>query len=490
MLRLQKISKSFSGLKALQGVSLEFAGAKVHAICGENGAGKSTLMNIIVGNLRPDIGDIFWEGVYIEIENIQQAQRLGIGIVYQERSLVDSLSVAENIFPVDKPVNAFGLIDYAKLFQKTESLLEQLQLKNISPKTVVGKLSAPQKQMVEIAKALAQNPSLLILDEPTASVTHKETETLFNIIRQLKARGVAIVYISHRMAEIKQIADVVTVLKDGCLQGTVDAQTPSEQLVKMMVGRELLFVKHESDKQPETKLEVKNLSGEGFQNVSFELHKGEIIGIAGLLGSGRTALARVLFGDTRITGGQIFKDGKEMIFHHPADAIVAGIAYIPDDRKSLGLFIEKTVSENIVSTRLIKGLYKEADNNRTSESFKERLGIKTPSVKQLIRKLSGGNQQKVVVAKWLNTEPDVLIINEPTHGVDVGAKADIYSILKKLTREGKSIIMISSELPELLLLADRIAVMYTGRLQKIIDKQDATEEIITELASGLVDVSL
>jgi ribose transport system ATP-binding protein len=208
-----------------------------------------------------------------------------------------------------------------------------------------------------------------------------------------------------------------------------------------------------------------------------------------LLGSGRTELARALFGDTRLTGGQILKDGKKMTFHHPADAIAEAIAYIPDDRKSLGLFIEKTVSENIVSTRLIKGLYKEANNNRSSESFKERLGIKTPSVKQLIRKLSGGNQQKVVVAKWLNTEPDVLIINEPTHGVDVGAKADIYSILKKLTRDGKSIIMISSELPELLLLADRIAVMYAGRLQTIIDKQDATEEIITELASGLVNAS-
>lgn len=486
MLRLQNISKSFSGVKALQDISLEFEGGKVHAVCGENGAGKSTLMNIIAGNLVPDNGDIFWKGEHIQIQDIQQAQKLGIGIVYQERSLVDSLSVAENIFPVNKPVNSLGFIDYSTLHERTAALLAQLQLQSISPQTIVGKLSAPQKQMVEIAKALAQNPSLLILDEPTASITHKETETLFSIIRQLKENGVAIIYISHRMAEIKQIADVVSVLKDGRYQGTVDAQTPAGQVVRMMVGRELLAVAHTSDRQQEIKLEVRNLSGQGFQNISFQLYKGEIIGIAGLLGSGRTELARALFGDKGITGGHILKDGKEIRVHHPADAIAAGIAYIPDDRKSLGLFLEKTVSENIVAAKLQKGFYKEAENNRVSEGYKEQLAIKTPSVKQVIRKLSGGNQQKVVVAKWLGTKPDVLIINEPTHGVDVGAKADIYSILKKLTKEGKSILMISSELSELLLIADRIAVMYAGNLQAVLNKSEATEENITALASGLV----
>lgn len=485
MLRLQNISKSFPGVKALQDVSLSFAGGKVHAICGENGAGKSTLMNIIAGNLAPDKGEIFWKDELIQIHNIQRAQRLGIGIVYQERSLVDSLSVAENIFPVNSPVNALSLIVYHRLYEKTKALLEQLQLKSIEPKTIVGKLSSPQKQMVEIAKTLAQEPSLLILDEPTASITHKETETLFGIIQQLKEKGTAIIYISHRMAEIKQIADTVSVLKDGCFQGTVDAQTPTEQVVRMMVGRELLAVIHESDKQPEIKLEVKNLSGKSFQNISFQLHKGEIIGIAGLSGSGRTQLARALFGDTAITGGQVLKDGKEVKFRHPADAIATGIAYIPDDRKSLGLFPEKTISENMASVHLQKGFYKEADNNRASEIYKKQLAIRTPSVKQVIRKLSGGNQQKVVIAKWLGAEPDVFIINEPTHGVDVGAKAEIYSILKKITKDGKSILMISSELPELLLLADRIAVMYAGNLLLVLNKEEATEEKITELASGI-----
>lgn len=485
MLRLQNISKSFPGVKALQDVSLDFADGRVHAVCGENGAGKSTLMNIIVGNLSPDTGQMFWKDEAVGIENIQQAQKLGIGIVYQERSLVDSLSVAENIFPINQPLNKIGLIECDTLYRKAGALLQQLQLKALSPKTIVSRLSAPQKQMVEIAKALAQERALLILDEPTASITHHETETLFNIIRQLKANGVAIIYISHRMAEIKEIADEVSVLKDGRYQGTVGAQTPTEQVVRMMVGRELLAVTHASDKKPEIKLEVKNLSGEGFENISFELHKGEIIGLAGLLGSGRTALATALFGDIEITAGQILKDGKEIKLHHPADAIDAGIAYIPDDRKSLGLFLEKTIAENIVASRLQKGYYNQAEVNRAAESYKEQLAIKTPSVKQVIRKLSGGNQQKVVVAKWLGTNPDVLIINEPTNGVDVGAKAEIYSILKRLTKEGKSILMISSELPELLLLADRIAVMYAGKIQKILNAEVATEEKIAELASGL-----
>lgn len=485
MLRLQNISKSFSRVRALQDVSIEFTGGQVHAVCGENGAGKSTLMNIIAGNLSPDSGKLFWQGEELLLENIQQAQRLGISIVYQERSLVDSLSVSENIFPVDKPVNKLGLIDYPALNRQASALLAYLQLKNISPQTIVGRLSAAQKQMVEIAKSLARNPSLLILDEPTASVTHEETETLFQIVRQLKAKGVAVIYISHRMGEIKEIADVVTVLRDGCVQGTFSASTPTDELVRKMVGRELFAVTHESDKQSEVALEVKNLSGEGFSNISFQLYKGEILGIAGLSGSGRTALARALFGDTPIKQGQLLKNAKLLRFNDPADAINAGIAYVPDDRKLLGLFTDNTMVENIASAKLGSGFYDAAAHVQTSEKYKAQLAIKTPSVKEVMRKLSGGNQQKVVLAKWLNTHPDVFIINEPTHGVDVVAKAEIYAILKTLTKEGKSILMISSELPELILLADRIAVMYAGTISAIIDKQHASEEKLTSLASGL-----
>lgn len=473
-------------MQALQDVSIECMPGEVHAICGENGAGKSTLMNIVAGNLIPDSGQLFWNGQPVEFSHRLQAQALGIGIVYQERSLVDSLSIAENIFGSNQPVGAFGLIDYPALYQKVQHLLEQLQIRHLSPKMPVGRLSSAQKGMVEIAKALAQNPSLLILDEPTASITHQETETLFHILRGLKEKGVAIIYISHRMAEIKEVADVVSVLKDGRYQGTMNVKsTPADKIVQLMVGRELGEISFDSHRQHNTVLEVKNLSGKGFQNISFQLHKGEILGFAGLLGSGRTELARALFGDLSITDGSLVKEGRERQFHHPADAIGAGIAYVPDDRKALGLFLDKSIAENIAVAKLRKGRVREKEIAQVAGDFQESLRIKSPSVKQHVRQLSGGNQQKVVMAKWLNTEPDVFVLNEPTHGVDIGAKADIYSWLKKLTAEGKSIIMISSELPELLLMADRIAVMYNGRLNAIVPKEEATEEKLAALASGL-----
>lgn len=486
MLRLQNISKSFAGVQALQNVSMEFNKGEVHAICGENGAGKSTLMNIIAGNLQPDSGEMFWKEEKVRMENIQQAQALGVAIVYQERSLVDSLSIAENIFPVNGPKTKKGFIDYAALYNQTSLLLQQLGINNLSPKTSVGKLVAAQKGMVEIAKALAWSPELLILDEPTASLTHQETETLFRIVDGLKSKGVAVIYISHRMAEVKAVADVVSVLKDGVYQGTMDAKnTPVEDIVRKMVGRDLGKHEARSYVQSKVKLQVKNLSGKGFQHISFVLHEGEILGIAGLLGSGRTALARTLFGDLASTSGQIFKDGQELRLHHPDDAIKNGIAYVPDDRKSLGLFLEKTVAENIKAAKLNSGVYNERELLAEANRYRESLSIKTPSVKKAVRTLSGGNQQKVVMAKWLNTEPDVFILNEPTHGVDVGAKGEIYSLLKKLTAEGKSILLISSELPELLALSDRIAVMYNGSLRAILNRDEATEERLAALASGV-----
>lgn len=486
MLALKNISKSFAGVKALQGVSLAFNAGEVHALCGENGAGKSTLMNIIAGNLQPDSGEIFWKGQPVQIGTVQQAQGLGIGIVYQERSLVDSLSIAENIFTVNQPKNKWGMIDYAALYQQATSLLQHLGVYNLSPKTSVGKLVTAQKGMVEIAKALARNPQLLILDEPTASITHQETESLFRIVNGLKNKGVAVIYISHRMAEVKAVAGLVSVLKDGVYQGTMDAgKTPVEEIVRKMVGRDLGNQESVSHVQKRIKLETKSLSGKGFHRISFVLHEGEILGFAGLLGSGRTALARTLFGDLEKEAGQIFKDGRELRLHHPADAIGHGIAYVPDDRKALGLFSEKSVAENIRAAKLNKGLYRQAETLSDAKAYKESLGIKAPSVRSLVRTLSGGNQQKVVMAKWLNTAPDVFILNEPTHGVDVGAKGELYSLLKKLTARGKSILLISSELPELLLLCDRISVMYNGSLQAVLNRGEATEEKLAALASGI-----
>jgi ribose transport system ATP-binding protein len=372
------------------------------------------------------------------------------------------------------------------LYQQTRLLLRQLKLDAISPTTIVGKLSAGQKQMVEIAKALAIRPSLLILDEPTASLTKQETDTLFEIIRHQKNAGVSIIYISHRMDEIRAIADEVSVLKDGMYQGTVDPKTtPTERIIQMMVGRELQQAGYHSNVQKEIRLQVKALSGKGFTNVDFNLYKGEILGVAGLLGSGRTELAQAIFGDVAIDSGAILKDGQEMKIGHPQQAIELGISYIPEERKSLGLFLDKSITENIVAARLQRGMYREKSNHLTAEALKQQLDIRTPSVRQQVRKLSGGNQQKVVLAKWLNTRPDVLIVNEPTHGVDVGAKAEIYQLLKKLTSEGKSILLISSELTELLLLSDRIAIMHNGSIRDVLTREQATEEKITALASGL-----
>ena len=486
MLQLQNISKSFSGVQALKNISIEFEAGKVHAICGENGAGKSTLMNIISGNLQPDNGTITWKKKAVIIDGVTRAQKMGISIVHQERSLVDSLTVAENIFPVNQPKNRWGFIDYKELFLQTQKLLTTLQLQNIAPRTLVAKLSTAQKQMVEIAKALVAQPLLLILDEPTASITRAEIEILFKLINQLKKQGVATIYISHRMSEIKEIADTVSVLKDGLHQGTFDAnQIEMPQLLQLMVGRELLQQSYTSHVKNEVVLEVNNLSGRGFQNINFSLYKGEVLGFSGLIGSGRTQLALSLFGELKTTGGTICKNGNEIKLHDPEDAIDNGIAYVPDERKALGLFLEKSVKENIASTQLREGFYQESVIATTSEKLKKKLDIRTPSIKQLVRKLSGGNQQKIVLAKWLLTDPDILIVNEPTHGIDVGAKAEIYKLFNELTEKGKSILLISSELPELLLLSDRVAVLYNGQLQGILTRAEATEEKIAAMASGL-----
>ncbi|MEO6963244.1 MAG: sugar ABC transporter ATP-binding protein [Puia sp.] len=488
MLRLENISKYFPGVRALQEVSLEIKAGEVHALCGENGAGKSTLMNIIGGNLSPDHGNIYWKGNPVQIKTVGTAQELGISIVYQEKSLVDSLSVAENIFPVNQPRNSFGLIDSRALFSRTKQLMDQLMLDNLAPQTVVGNLPGAQKGMVEIAKALAKNPSLLILDEPTASLTHRETEVLFRIIRQLKAAGVAVIYISHRMAEIKQIADVISVLKDGKYQGTVSVHAPAEQIVRMMVGRDLELAQYRSHAEQRTKLEVKNLNGKGFRHISFKLNRGEILGFAGLSASGRSAMARALFGDAEITGGELFVDEKQIYLRNPVDSMRAGIAYIPEDRKTEGLFMDRSVADNIGSASMQHGLYRKKAALTEAEELIRKFSIRTPEAKNVVSKLSGGNQQKVVIAKWLSLDPDILIVNEPTNGVDVGAKAEIYEILRAMTARGKSILMISSELPELLLLADRIAVMYNGSIIKILHHEEATEDKIASLASGMEEV--
>jgi ribose transport system ATP-binding protein len=485
MLKLQSITKSFPGVKALDGVSLEIRPGEVHALCGENGAGKSTLMNCLVGNIQPDDGQLYWNDEAITITSFQQARRLGIAIVYQELSVIDSLSVAENIYAGHPPLTGRGLINYPELYAQTRLLLDQLGLHEIEPRQTVGRLSISAKQMIEIAKALATRPRLLILDEPTSSLTERETQVLFRIIRQLKAEEVGIIYISHRMHEIKQISDRVSILKDGTYQGTFQTEsTGIDQIIKRMVGRAVTPVAYTSHVQEEVLLEVHQLTGRGFSNVSFQLRKGEVLGFAGLVGAGRTELAQALFGANPVQSGTLVFKGKEMRFRSPGEAIRSGIAYVPEERKRLGLFLEKNLYENIASAQLTGQKYRAAGFRKTAEHYRQAWGIRTPSVEQRVGLLSGGNQQKVVLAKWLNTSPDLLIVDEPTHGVDVGAKAEIYNLLKNLTELGKGVILISSELPEVLALSDRIAVMHQGRLVRIVPGQEASEESLMQAASG------
>jgi ribose transport system ATP-binding protein len=487
MLQLQNISKHFGGVHALKNVSLHFEQGKIHALCGENGAGKSTLMNIIMGVHQPDEGVILWNGQQVHIRNVPNAHRLGISIVYQERTLVASLSIAENIFPVNLPVTKTGMIDFDLLFKKTRQLLQELGLANLSPKILVSKLSSAQKQMIEIAKAIAQKPSLLILDEPTASITHYDTEILFSILRKLKEKGVGIIYISHRMAEIELIADTVSVLKDGKFVATVEGNTPAPEIIRLMVGRDLETVSDKSNARHQIKFEVQNINGRGFAGISFQLHEGEVLGFAGLQGSGRSAMVKALIGDESITSGKILKNGQVLHITHPSDAVEHGIVYIPEDRKTEGLFLHQTVAENISSAHLRRGFYDNNAVNKESRELCQAFGVRTPAVTQQMRKLSGGNQQKTMLAKWISLQPEILIVNEPTHGVDVGSKSEIYRLLKELTAEGKSILLISSDLSEVLLLSDRIAVMHEGKMQAILDRAEATEEKIVVLASGIND---
>ncbi len=488
-LKLERIRKSFPGVKALDGVDLSILPGEIHALCGENGAGKSTLMNILAGNLQPDEGAIVINDKPEIIHTPQHAFNFGISIVYQHLSLIESLSVAENIFPNKQPVNLFGIIQFHALYQKSESFLQQLQLTEINPKTKVYTLSPAQKQMVEIAKALARNPSFLILDEPTASLTGKETHALFSILAKLKSQGVSIIYISHRLEEISLLADRISILKDGKYQGTfLKNYLSKEELIKRMVGREIRELKLESHCKAGILLSVKDLSGNRFQNISFQLHRGEILGFAGLVGAGRTEIARAIFGADRFKTGEVIWQNQPLKVTHPSESISKGLAYVPEERKSLGLFPEMTIQDNIIAGKLTNALQGRFFSSDKAEKLaiesKEKLKIASPSVRQKVNNLSGGNQQKVVLAKWLLTNPHVLMVDEPTHGIDVGAKFEIYELLKSLASQGKGIIMISSELPELLGICDRIIVIKKGMIAGELSRSEATEEKIMALASN------
>lgn len=489
-LSLIGISKSFPGVKALDGVSLDIQAGEVHALCGENGAGKSTLMNILSGNLQPDEGQILLDGEEVVINDQKHAQQLGVGMVYQERSLVSNLSIAENIFAEHQPLHVGGFIDYGSLYQQARALLQKLGLPHLRVQTRVDDLPVAEQQMVEIAKALSQHPSILLLDEPTAALTEAETEVLFRIIGELKAEGVAIIYISHRLAEIFEVADRVSILKDGQYQGSFPVnEIDAKGIIRRMVGRDLVQDAHQSYVHERVVLDVRGLSGARFQNVSFQLRQGEILALAGLVGAGRSEVARAIMGIDPKRAGEVRVRGLKVSIQHPAEAIALHMGYVPESRKEQGLFLSMSVEANVVAANLPVaaswGFLSTQSIRKHAMDFIQRLSIKTRAPQQSVLELSGGNQQKIVLAKWLLVQPEILIVDEPTHGVDVGAKAEIYRLLRELAARGTAILLISSELPEVLILNDRVLVMYQGQLMGELTREEASEPQIMHLASGV-----
>jgi len=488
VLKLENITKTYPGVVALNDVSLELAKGEIHALVGENGAGKSTLIKTCAGAEIPDSGKIVVDGKEFSSMTPKLAESCGIEVIYQEFNLVDELSVAENIFLGSEIKNGI-MIDKKRMTAKSAELLEKLHIK-IDPDTLVKDLPVGYQQMVEIAKAFARNAKILIMDEPSAPLTNAEVERLFTLVGQLKASGASIIYISHRLEEIFRLSDRVTVLRDGREIKTMNtADTNTEELVKLMVGHDIqeTFPPRGNTLKDETLLDVRNLCGNGLKNISFTLKRGEILGLAGLIGAGRTELAELIFGVRKRTDGKIFFKGKEICPQSPKDAIEAGIALVPEDRKRQGTVLPMTIRENI-SMACLEKISRFFVVNKTQEKniscrFKAALNIKTPTLEQTVNHLSGGNQQKVVLAKWLATDPDLIILDEPTRGIDVGAKHEIYKIMNALVESGKTIIMISSDMPELLGMSDRILVLAEGRLSGEVRKDQFDQELIMKYAS-------
>jgi ribose transport system ATP-binding protein len=492
LISVKRLNKSFPGVRALHEVQFELMAGEVHALMGENGAGKSTLMKILAGVYTRDSGEILYEGKPVEFESPRDAQAVGVGIIHQELHLMNHLTVAQNIFIGREPRGRLGLfLDEDKLNAQARDILARMHVA-IEPRAVVGGLTVARQQMVEIAKALSFDSRVLIMDEPTSALNDAEIAELFRIIRKLKSRGVGIIYISHKMDELKQIADRVTVMRDGEYVATVAAQDTSvEAIIGMMVGRTLTDVapSHSTADKGEVALEVRNLNaGPLVRNVSFALHKGEILGFAGLMGAGRTEVARAVFGADPIESGEIVVKGVKAAIRTPSDAVARGIGYLSEDRKRYGLATGMDVESNIVMSNLRKFLafnffLRRAQIRRTASHFISLLAIRTPSATQQVRLLSGGNQQKIVIAKWLERNCDVLFFDEPTRGIDVGAKNEIYKLLRSLADEGKAVVMISSELPEILRMSDRVIVMCEGRITGELSAKEATQERIMHLAT-------
>ncbi|MEN4770144.1 ribose ABC transporter ATP-binding protein RbsA [Duffyella gerundensis] len=489
LLQLTGIEKAFPGVKALNGASLSVYGGRVMALVGENGAGKSTMMKVLTGIYSRDAGSLNWLGDEVSFSGPKASQEAGIGIIHQELNLIPQLTIAENIFLGREFTGHFGRIDWKKMYAEADKLLQRLNLRFNSHR-LVGDLSIGDQQMVEIAKVLSFESKVIIMDEPTDALTDTETVSLFRVINELKAQGCGIVYISHRMKEIFEICDDVTVFRDGqfIAERAVSDMTEAS-LIEMMVGRKLEDQYPRLNQAPgDVRLRVKNLSGSGVENVSFELRKGEILGVAGLMGAGRTELMKVLYGALPRTQGEVTLDGRVVQVRAPQDGLANGIVYISEDRKRDGLVLGMSVKENMSLTALRyfshgRGL-KHAAEQLAVGDFIRLFNVKTPSMDQPIGLLSGGNQQKVAIARGLMTRPKVLILDEPTRGVDVGAKKEIYQLINQFKQEGLSIILVSSEMPEVLGMSDRILVMHEGHLSGEFTIEQATQEALMAAAVG------
>ncbi len=490
LLEIEGIRKEFPGVVALDDVQFRLKRGTVHALMGENGAGKSTLMKIIAGIYTPNRGTIRLRGEEVTLNGPLDALERGIAMIHQELALMPYMTVAENIWIRREPTSRFGLIDHGEMARKTQELFDRLNI-NIDPLSEVRFLTVAQRQMVEIAKAVSYESDVLIMDEPTSALTETEVEHLFRIIRDLKARGIGIVYITHKMNELFEIADEFSVFRDGQYVGThPSSEVTRDDIIRMMVGREItdMFPKEEAE-ITDVLLSVQGLTLDGvFHDISFDLRKGEILGLAGLVGSGRSNVAEALFGVTPASSGTIRIGGQEVRIASPADAMKQGMAFLTEDRKDTGCFLQLSILENMQIAMLQDqhvrmGFVEQGAINEKCDGMKGALRVKTPNMEERIENLSGGNQQKVLIARWLLTKPRILILDEPTRGIDVGAKAEIHRLISRLAGEGVAVIMISSELPEVLGMSDRILVMHEGHMTGILDRDEADQVKIMELAA-------
>ena len=492
VLQLKDITKVFPGVKALSSMQFDLRRGSIHALIGENGAGKSTLMKVLSGIYTPEAGTIILDGKEEKMHSPQDAEAKGVSIVHQELAVFGTTTVSENVFTTNPPKNKLGLIDYKKMHKEVRELLDTYGFTDVDETATLRNLSVGRQQLIEILRAVKKNAKVLILDEPTSALTEQETEVLFKIMRTLNERGVSIIYISHRLEEIFQICDTVTIMRDGCYITTLDVKnTCKDELVTHMVGRDVVYQYGAGTSQiGEELLRLENLSYKNeVKNINLTLHRGEVLGLAGLEGAGRTELLELIYGVKRPESGKMYLDGQEVVIRSPGDAKAHGIAYLTKDRKSQGLFLRKSVAENVLAANMDrfskKGIVQPKDARKDAEDYKEKFEIKTPDVDKLVSQLSGGNQQKVLLSMWISRNPNLLLIDEPTRGIDVGTKETIHHLIRQFAKEGMGVIIVSSDMPELIGASDRIVAMYEGEISGELALNEITEQRIMALTSGM-----